>query len=156
MNSLNRTNEWDLGTIWVGSDTGNIHAYNHEGRIFTEILGDITSGETRTQLGFEIIDVVKRPTPHDVEIYLGNLLEPPPSTRSESLLSPEPILSDLTKDFAYQFGQVGAKTYTLYAAQETRNLNDYQVYWMEQGIAGIKWPAALARYKLSWPTDTAD
>jgi hypothetical protein len=156
VNSLDRTNQWNLRTIWVSPDDGNIHAYNHEGRIFTEILGDITAGETRTQLGVEIIDVVKRATPQDVEIYLGNPLEPPASARSEALLSPEPILSDLTKDFAYQFGQVGAETYTLYAAQETRNLNDYQVYWMEQGIAGIKWPAALARYKLSWPTDTAD
>ena len=70
---------------------------------FLPRYGDITAGETRTQLGFEIIDVVKRASPQDVEIYLGNSLEPPASARSEALLSPEPILSDLTKDFAYQF-----------------------------------------------------
>lgn len=146
----------ELRTLWYDRTDGQIHAYNKEGRVFVELLGDVRSGTTRNQLGFEIVDVVRQANPADVTIELGEKLTPPASVASTAeILFPEPILSDIGKNFAFQQGQIGSDRFTLYATRETKNLNDYQVYWMEQSVAGLRWPLALARYQLVWPSDPA-
>ncbi|MBI2950338.1 MAG: hypothetical protein HYY23_22130, partial [Verrucomicrobia bacterium] len=146
----------ELRTLWYDRTDSQIHAYNKEGRVFLELLGDVRTGTTRNQLGYEIVDVIRQANPADVTMELGEKLTPPASAASVAeILFPEPILSDITKNFAFQNGQPGSDSFTLYATRETKNLNDYQVFWMEESIAGLRWPAVLARYALVWPVDPA-
>lgn len=151
--STNRLQE--LRTLWYDRTDSQIHAYNKEGRVFVELLGDLRSGTTRHQLGYEIVDVVRQASPADVTIDLGERLTPPEVSGSAGTLHPEPILSDLTKNFAFQQNVDGGHEVTLWATRETKNLNDYQVFWMEESVAGLRWPFVLARYQLVWPTDAA-
>jgi hypothetical protein len=144
----------EMRTLWYNN--GSINAYNIEGRVFVELLGDVRADKTQVQLGYEIVDVAMQATPQDVTVELGERL-PPPAPGSWATLSPEPLnqLVISTTTYGYQHAVVGSDDIELYAAAVTSNLNDYQVFWMEAGEVGIKWPAVLARYKLIWPTDIA-
>jgi hypothetical protein len=55
--ATNRLHEYR--TVWYDSQQGAILAYNQEGRVFMELLGDLTSGDTRKYLGYEVVDVFK-------------------------------------------------------------------------------------------------
>ncbi|MCP5526942.1 MAG: hypothetical protein H7A47_09065 [Verrucomicrobiales bacterium] len=138
-------------TLWYNGD-GQILAYNREGRVFLELLGDLREdGITRQHLGFEIVDVVKQPTPSDVGIELGELLTAWQDGRDDSYLLPEPILSQESVDFTYRHEPTGSAQPQFYATQETRNLNDLLVHWLEAGELGLRWPYRLVRYDLHWP-----
>ena len=140
----------ELRTLWF--DRGNLLAYNREGRVFVELLGDERSDGTYTHLGFEVVDVIKRPVPQDVPIDLGEQVTPPsPGVLGE--LFAEPVLQISGDAFVYQLHAPGSDRVRLFATRETRNLNDFQVHWMEQGVAGLKWPALFGRYQFSWPSD---
>ena len=62
-------------TLWYDRQLGQILAYNLEGRVFVELLGDQNpDGRTRKHLGIEIVDVVKQPDAAPVSVDLGELL----------------------------------------------------------------------------------
>ncbi len=140
----------ELRTLWF--DRGNLLAYNREGRVFVELLGDERPDGTYTHLGFEVVDVIKRPVPQDVPIDLGEQVTPP-SPGVLGKLFAEPVLQISGDAFVYQLHAPGSDRVRLFATRETRNLNDFQVHWMEQGVAGLKWPALFGRYQFSWPSD---
>jgi len=143
----------ELRTLWYDKEQGSILAYNHEGRVLMELLGDLhPDGETREPLGFEIVEVVKNPTPLDTTIELGERILPPLPDPLESL-TPEPVLQSGAQSFAYQQNVGSSGLLKLYATRETINLNDYQIHWMETSLAGLKWPKLLGRYDLIWPAD---
>ncbi len=145
----------ELRTFWYDQQLGAIHAYNVEGRLFVELLGDLRGdGQSRVQLGYEIVDVYKQVNPQDVTIDLGERVTPP-SDGSISTLYPEPIMQVGAPTFAYQHNISGSDAVELHAIRETQNLNDYMVHWMEAGVEGVKWPSLLARYKFIWPSDPA-
>jgi hypothetical protein len=84
-------------TLWFdepsGLSGGRIRAYNLEGRVFLELLGDPRPNETRQHLGFEIVDIVREPNPNNVTIELGEILTAYPNGSPEdSDLFPEPVL----------------------------------------------------------------
>lgn len=141
-------------TFWYDKQQHSLHAYNKEGRVFVEILGDVKSDNTRAHLGFEIVDVFKTPIPTDVTIELGERIVPPPPG-DITMLFPEPIQQGTGSTFTYQHQVAGADRPEYYAVRETVNLNDYIVHWMEAGVEQIKWPLLLGRYRLIWPTDVA-
>ena len=141
-------------TFWYEKQQHSLRAYNQEGRVFVEVLGDARSDNTRVHLGFEIVDVFKHPIPADVAVELGERITPPPPG-DITVLFPEPIQQGTGSTFTYQHQVAGADRPEYYAVRETVNLNDYLVHWMEQGIEQIKWPLLLGRYKLIWPTDVA-
>lgn len=145
----------ELRTLWYDQQQGALYAYNQEGRVFVELLGDSRpDGQSRQQLGFEIVDVFKSPTPLDVAIDLGERITPPaPGALDE--LSPEPVLQPAATPFAYQNTVPGSGNLQLFAIRETFNQNDYFVHWMETGEVGLKWPALFGRYQLNWPTDVS-
>lgn len=142
-----------LRTFWYDDTDNTLHAYNIEGRVFVELLGDLRADNvTYEQIGFEIVDVIKQPIPNDLSAALGERIHPPgPGTITD--LFPEPLLQNAGDSFDYQHSIEGSEFLQLYAARETQNLNDYLVYWMEKGVAEIKWPRNLARYDLHWPDD---
>ena len=143
----------ELRTLWYDRSQGDIFAYNREGRVFVELLGDPRpDGQSRAQLGFEIVDVFKQPTPLDVDIDLGERITPP-APGSVDDLSPEPVMQQGSSPFAYQQNIPGTEEIRLHAIRETLNVNDYLVHWMEAGEVGLKWPSLLGRYRLVWPND---
>ena len=145
----------DYRTLWYDKDQGNILAYNYEGRVFMELLGDARpDNQTREPLGFEIVDVSKNPSPIDVTGELGERVLPP-APGSVSDLSAEPVLQTGAPNFAFQKFRAGNSVLELYATRETANLNDYLVHWLELGDVGLRWPKYLGRYKLIWPTDVS-
>jgi hypothetical protein len=145
----------ELRTLWYDRAQNSLFAYNQEGRVFLELLGDSRSdGQSREQLGFEIVDVFKQPTPLDVTTELGERLLPP-SPGTVEALSPEPVQQGATTPFAYHQNVPGGDELRLYAIRETQNVNDYLVHWMEEGEVGLKWPALMGRYKMVWPNDPA-
>ena len=143
-------------TLWFERTTSQILAYNREGRVFVEILGDSNAdGASRKHLGYEIVDVLQQPRPQDITVELGDRI---------------PAFSDISRDFSALYPrpqtQIGDRFYEstssnpslpeeLYAARETKNQNDLLVYWMDPGIEGLMWPRVLARYYLRWPVDLA-
>ena len=143
----------ELRTLWYDEQQKSILAYNREGRVFVEVLGDVRDDDSRVHLGFEIVDVFKNPTPSDVPIDLGERITPPPPGNPLELF-PEPIQQQ-GDAFAYQHQVASASRPEYYAARETVNLNDYLVHWMEEGVERLKWPAFLGRYKLAWPADVS-
>lgn len=145
----------ELRTLWYEKQIGNLYAYNSEGRVFVELLGDLRSdGETYVQLGFEIVDVLKQAQPADTRVEIGERIIPP-GDGSVDDLTPRELSTGLAARFSFQHSTAGAKSVELYAIKETANLNDYMVHWLEEGVAGLLWPKSLGRYQLAWPTDVS-
>ncbi len=147
----------ELRTLWYEEQGGSgaIYAYNAEGRVFVELLGDLRSdGQTYEQLGTEIVDVAKRPVPLDVTVDLGERIIPPEGGRLDEL-APEPLLQLSGPAFAFRHNAVGSSSVEFYATRETFNENDYLVHWMESGEAGLMWPKLFGRYRLVWPDEVS-
>lgn len=143
-------------TLWYDSTLGTIGAYNVEGRVFLELLGDLREDKiNRQHLGFEIVDVVREPTPITIVIELGERLTAYPNNDpDDASLFPEPILTS-AQPFYYQHNITASPGVQFFAARETANQNDLQMHWLEQGLAGLKWPFRFTRYQLVWPADIA-
>ena len=144
----------ELRTVWYDQLQGGIYAYNFEGRLFVELLGDANpDGQTREHLGYEVVDVSKQPTPADMDVELGERMVPPESDSADNLYA-SPIQ---TVGGVYVYRQTVAATgrLNLYADRETSTPNDSIVYWLETGVANLKWPKYYARYAQVWPADVA-
>lgn len=141
-------------TIWFDGVQGQIHAYNQEGRIFMELLGDVVEGDQRQHLGFEIIDVVDEVTPVTLTVELGEAINAG-SGSSADLRAEEVVGTHAGQEFLYRHVRPGSDAATYYAVRETENLNDVLVHWMEEGTEGIWWPSIFARYDQGWPVDIA-
>ncbi len=140
-------------TFWYDEQQNLLLAYNLEGRVFVEFLGDVTGPNTRQHLGFEIVDVFKQPLPSDLTAYLGDKITAYSDGRDDSSLNPSPILTSLGNSFLYTDPSTNPNRPDYYAVQETANPNDVLVHWLEEGVAGLRWPLVFNRYKLTWPTD---
>ncbi len=145
----------ELRTLWFDQQLNSLYAYNREGRVFVELLGDQRQdGETYEQLGTEIVDVSKQAVPSDVTVELGERILPPEGGAVEALF-PEPIRQVGGTQFAFSHGTGAESRRELYAVKETVNLNDYLVHWLETGEASLKWPKLFGRYRMIWPEDLA-
>ncbi len=159
---LSRSDISFIKTIWAERSTVSfqIRAQNVEGRIFMEILGDTTgdkyvddSGierEVRTHLGFEVIDVLKFPVPENLIVELGE--EITPGNGASDLLAKAADQVSMS-EFYHEHYVTGVDTPTIYAIRETINANDLLLYWLIEGVEGIRWPDLFVRYELVWPTD---
>ncbi len=144
----------ELRTLWY--EQGTINAYNAEGRVFVELLGDLRSdGQTYVPLGTEIVDVTKQALPSDLTVELGERIIPPEGGSLDEL-TPSPVNQVSSQSFAYQHSISGSSKPQFWATRETQNLNDYLVHWMETGEAGLQWPKHFGRYRLVWPTNVAE
>jgi hypothetical protein len=144
-------------TLWYDKELRQILAYNAEGRVFVELLGDSEAGgRTRRPLGFEIVDVIREPRPADVTTELGDVLTafPPKDLVDDSGLFPEPLASG-AQNYIFRHSETGNDRPVLYATRETQNLNDVQVHWLETGVEGLRWPFLFVRYLQKWPGDVA-
>jgi hypothetical protein len=149
----------ELRTLWFdqsgGLAGGQIRAYNLEGRVFLELLGDSRPNNTRQHLGFEIVDVVREPNANNVTIELGERLTAyPDGFPTDDDLRPEPVVH-VGQSFTFQFSPIGSTRSIYYAIRETVNTNDLQVHWTEEGLEGLRWPFRFVRYRNVWPDDVA-
>ncbi len=138
-------------TAWYDNGQGLILAYNKEGRVFLELLGDPTGDNVRRHLGYEILDVLKQPVPVDLSAELGEKISAYADGRSDLDLDPSPVLVGVGDSFLYQdpLGSNGRTDY--YAVKETQNRNDVLVHWLEEGVESLRWPLLFNRYAQVWP-----
>ena len=148
-------------TFWYDSSVGQLRAYNVEGKLLLELLGDLRpeAGEgIREQIGYEIVELIQRPLiDDDVTTELGEVITPFPGPTPEDtpVLTPEPLLTAAGASFDFRHSVPGTDRFDFYAVRETQNQNDYLAHWMESSIAGLRWPYRYVRYKFVWPTDVA-
>ena len=145
----------ELRTLWYDPGQGLILAYNAEGRVFMELLGDATPSGAREFLGYEIVDVLQQPAAQPVTAELGEKIAAYADGRPDAELVPSPVQATLNTAylFADSSGTSGRTEY--YAAAETKNPNDVLVHWLEAGLVGLRWPFVYNRYQQVWPADSA-
>ncbi|MEI6341900.1 MAG: hypothetical protein WCR07_08075 [Verrucomicrobiota bacterium] len=144
----------ELRTLWYEQQAGAIYAYNVEGRVLIELLGDSRNDGTFVQLGTEVVEVKQLPVVTDVTVELGERIVPPTATDVEVLYA-EPVRAVTGDTFVYQDAVGTRNRIAYYATRETRNLNDLLIHWMEEGNSGILWPKQYSRYALVWPRDVS-
>jgi hypothetical protein len=151
------------------SGNGMIHAYNVEGRILIEYLGNVRLGNNvYDSLGVDVVDMVRAPDISYATVHLGKTLAPHDGDAS---LTASPLLSTQAGGTSY-YGTTakadGTAEYT--AERETGGpntpdngspaspdaYNKVVFYWLEAGNFGMKWPKYQDRYWLRWSPNLAD
>ncbi|NBV22481.1 MAG: LamG domain-containing protein [Proteobacteria bacterium] len=145
----------ELRTVWYDPGQGLILAYNAEGRVFMELLGDATPSGAREFLGYEIVDIFKQPVSQSLTNYLGEKIMAYANGQSDTDLLPSPLQSTLNTAFLYQDSSGSSGRTEYYSAALTQNPNDVLVYWLEAGVVGLRWPLIYNRYVQVWPEDPA-
>jgi hypothetical protein len=145
----------ELRTVWYDPGQGLILAYNEEGRVFMELLGDPTSNGARAFLGYEIVDVFQQPVAQAVTNYLGEKIMAYADGSSDAALLPQPLQATLNSPFLYQDASGTSGRTEFYSAALTKNPNDVLVHWMEAGVMGLRWPLVYNSYQQVWPDDPA-
>lgn len=159
-------------TIWYDRTDRHIHAYNREGRVFLEYLGNVREdGATREQLGYEIVNIIREMRPVTLKVDIGEPVGPPPDIpAANGTLLPDPNLQYTiiagygltTQPYLYEHVSQGGTRYTLYAIRQTeagaiidgveqQTSNEVLIYWKEAGERGIYWPKYYAGYIFEWP-----
>jgi len=157
----------ELRTVWFESvgGTPTLRAYNREGRIFVEYLGELVEGSTtkRRFIGADIVDVFQVPPISFVTTYLGDRILPPGGDTS---LQASPVQSGSVVGFFASAADANGKI-LYYAERENLVPDRVSFYWLEAADAAIEknpsspllalaWPKSLSKNLLLWPdTDPA-
>jgi hypothetical protein len=149
--------------------SGQLHAYNVEGRIMIEYLGGVRLGaDVYEWLGSEIVDIVRTPEVNYTTAYLGQEIQ---SHDGDTSLLASPVLNSSSDSSSYYGTSVrpdGSQVY--YAERETSAVNQPDdgtpssaaaynkvvFYWSEKGAFDIMWPKFQDRYWLRWSPDLSD
>jgi hypothetical protein len=151
-------------TLWFSTLDNSLHAYNHEGRVFIELLGaPKADGVSREFLGYEIVEVLKETRSSTERVSIGDELVP---LNNETDLVARVIAGNTNVDgqgaFLYEHFNQGTANSRLFAVRKTTPLfsagveipsNEVLLYWMERGDLGLLWPKYYAGYIFDWPTD---
>jgi uncharacterized delta-60 repeat protein len=153
----------ELRTLWFDTLDGLIHAYNREGRVFVEYLGNLdTNGVTREQLGFEIVNLLKEARPVTLHADIGDPVSPPPDADPNLSATIIAGLDNQGATYLHEHLSLGGTKRTLYAIRETapgalvngveqQVSNEVLIYWMESGVLSLRWPKHYATYIQQWP-----
>src|ERR1019366_133606 len=98
----------------------------------------------------EIVDVYSQPVPTDISMELGTRGPGYADGGDDSQLSVAPI--SCAPAFYYQ-QSLGNNSVNPYAIQETQNVDDFKAYWLNTGVAGLRWPYLFNRYREYWSSD---
>ncbi len=149
-------------------ETNLLHAYNVQGRVFVEYLGNPRADGTSEPKGIEIVNIVKEAIPLSSNVDLGEEVTHKPFFNEPGMpagLEPK-ILAGLGlsgQPYLHQQVSVGGAV-SLYAIRETQpNVrndaktidNTVLVYWLETAKLGLKWPKQYVGYVQQWPVNTA-
>jgi len=158
-------------TFWLEKlgNLGQFHAYNVEGRLFIEYLGNIRAGSGTDavfeSLGYDVVEIVRAPIVSYQTVKLGDRILPHDGDPA-LYASPKFSVTQGAKPYS-GFPQADGST-AYYAERETGlpnvpeddlpqsidAYNDTVFYWLEEGNFGIQWPKFQDRYWLRWPKDT--
>ncbi|MFT6863681.1 MAG: hypothetical protein ACJAVK_002242, partial [Akkermansiaceae bacterium] len=144
-------------TVWFDRNLKMLLAYNVEGRVIIEYLGNPRGNagdELREHLGLEIVEIRKELTPVTVETVIGEQLLPSSA--------PGVILSDLD----YTPVQVSAagppvaphfveNRPVYYGIEENLQAPNAEFYWLEEGSHTLLWPEFRNNYLIEWPDDVS-
>lgn len=139
-------------TVWYDPGLKLISAYNREGRVIVEYLGD-PRGDAgdglRESLGFEILEVRKELAPITVDTFIGEQILPS-RTRvvdpSDLNYTPPAIVSSPAVAQHFDENEV-----VYYAIQENLQPSNVEIYWFEEGEHTIRWPEIRNHYLFTWP-----
>lgn len=162
-------------TLWFEKFNGNgqLAAYNAEGRILVEYLGEEISPGRRQFLGADVIEVARqaRFADHPVETKLGKRVLPrnvenrdAPTADTDLFASPVFNLSTAAEVDFYGTQALTDGTLDYWAERENLQANQVSFYWLEEADADIhllsggqtpglqiQWPLFLDRYLFIWP-----
>ncbi|EDY83099.1 hypothetical protein VDG1235_2723 [Verrucomicrobiia bacterium DG1235] len=176
--------QWDLGVVDFSEtdpakkryktfyyDNNLIHAYNVEGRVFVEYLGNPRGDGTSEQKGYEIVNIVKETAPETIVIDLGERVGHKPIEDGDGdaiELEPKVIagLSLTGETYLYEHLTASGAKGAIYAVKDTQigiieastgkrqqTSNEALIYWMETSVLDLKWPKQYIGYILEWPRD---
>jgi len=162
----------NLSTLSFGKFNGKgiLHAYNVEGRILIEYLGNLRAGsDVYVSLGTEVVDLVRAPAIFDTSVNLGQPLRP---HDLNAALIPSPVISTQLAGDAYYATTSAPQGGLKYVAERetssanapdnglpsdpTAAYNKVRFYWLQAGDYGIQWPMFQDRYWLRWSPNLAD
>lgn len=148
---------------------GLLHAYNVEGRILIEYLGNVRlAGNIYESLGTDIVNLVRVPPVSNPTVNLGQEITP---HDGDANLTPSPVLSTTLNSSDYYGNVVRPNGTAAYFAERetgapnnpenaeplsTDAFNKVVLYWMELGDFNIKWPKFQDRYWLRWSPHLTD
>jgi hypothetical protein len=166
----------DLSTLSFDkiNGTGSLHAYNVEGRILIEYLGNVRQGSVYESLGIDLVEIVREPRVYHVTQHLGTELIPrTPADPGDALLTASPVLANAQGGSSY-YGTAARPNGTLayFAERETspanrpddgvpassEAYNKVVFFWLESppDNFGIKWPVFQSRYWQRWSPNLTD
>ena len=142
-----------------------LKAYNVEGRLLVEYLGEARIGnEVYTHVGLDIVELVQNPDDNRTTAYLGQQMLP---HDDDATLVGSPVGSGRN----FYAAVVSPSGTTNYFAERTTSdaknpddgtpasataYNDVALYWLDTGDYGINWPKYKDRYWLRWSPDFSD
>ena len=142
---------------------GQIHAYNVEGRILIEYLGNVRlAGNIYESIGTDVVDIVRVPPVNNFTVNLGQEIRP---HDGDGLLEASPVLSGLqTAAIYYGTSPRANGSLAYYAERETSAANNPDdgtpasqdaynkvvFYWLTTGSFSIQWPKFQDRYWQRW------
>ncbi len=152
----------ELRTLWYDTLDGLIHAYNREGRVFLEYLGNLDpDGVTREQLGYEIVNVVKEERPITIHADIGGVVAPPDGDPALSA-TVAAGMNGADTPYLHEHISLGGTKRTLYAIRRTapgvfvngveqQVSNEVLIFWLERAELDIAWPKFYTGYLQDWP-----
>ncbi len=148
---------------------GQLHAYNVEGRIFVEYLGNVRlAGNIYEHVGFDVVDIKRVPSVNYTSVNLGQEIRPHDNDAS---LNPSPVLAGAQNAASFYGTNVRADNTSAYFAERTTSpekqpddgspastdaFNKVVFYWLETGSFSIRWPKFQDRYWLRWSPAISD
>ena len=163
-------------TLWFDTASGmsSLRAYNVEGRVFVEYLGDEDGRDAGVHefLGADVVEIKRSAAIETLETLLGEQLRPRSGLEEPGDAQMEPILkSDSVLNGERLYGTYirpdGVLNY--FAERENLNPDNLVLYWLakfdaslhvtnEVGINGldIRWPVYKRNYLQRWPIGLAD
>jgi hypothetical protein len=148
---------------------GQLRAYNVEGRVLVEYLGNLRVGNSIYEhLGMEVVEISRVPPATLVTTDLGDEILPHDGDRA---LEASPIINS-QQNSASLYGTLAKtdNTFAYYAERATSEPrfpdngepqsadghNKVVFYWLEKGNFGIQWPKFQDRYWQRWSPNLTD
>jgi hypothetical protein len=148
---------------------GLLHAYNVEGRLLVEFLGEVrNSAGAHEWVGMTVVEIKRTAPVSYPAVALGDEITP---SNGDPRLIPSPVLSSQLGASYYGTQVRPDRSLAYYAERDTspakmpddgeplnpnEAFNKVVFYWMEKGDFNIQWPSHQDRYWLRWSGDLAD
>jgi hypothetical protein len=153
--------------------TGEIRAYNVEGRMLIEYLGQVRAGNNvYTSLGVDVVDLVRSPTTYLTTTHLGQPILPHDAVDGSTALTaiPKSVPVEAGGGAYYSTEMQSNGVFKYVAERETGApnrpengsplsadaYNKVAFYWAEAGDYGAKWPKFQNSYWLRWSPNLSD